>query len=408
MAGGWLVLVESNTTGSGRQFCEAAREIGLRPVVLVADPDRYPYLRETGIEYRVTDTRDPEAVLDVCRQLPGPPIAGVTSSSEYFIATAAGIAARLELQAPAAAAIAACRDKARQRELLAGAHVAVPDHVAVTTAGQAVAAARELGPPVVVKPASGSGSVGVRLCATLAEVADAAAGVLMAGVNERGMCVAARALVEQYVSGDEYSVETFGGQVIGVTRKHLGPAPFFVEIGHDFPAPLPQTRRRALADATGSALAALGLGWGAAHTELRWGPDGPAVIEVNPRLAGGMIPALVCEATGIDLVGCCVALAAGHPVPLTGTRTGGAAIRFVVAERSGRVAAIAGADRAARMPGIKAVTLAVAEGDEVPAVSNSFQDRLGYVLAGGADVTEAVDRAEAALATVSVRIDARA
>ena len=405
MATGWLVLVESNTTGSGRQFCEVAREFGLQPVMLVADPDRYPYLREAGIEHRVVDTTDQEAVLDACRRLPVLPIAGVTSSSEYFIAIAAATAAWLGLEAPEATAIVACRDKVRQRELLAGAMVAVPDFVAVTSVAQATAAARELDLPVVVKPTSGSGSVGVRLCRTTGEVTEAAGEVLAATANERGLPVAAGALVERYVFGAEYSVETFCGHVVGVTRKHLGPAPHFVEIGHDFPAPLPEPRQRALVETTLSALAALGLGWGAAHTELRWGPDGPVVIEVNPRLAGGMIPALVREATGIDLVACCVALAAGLPVPLTETRAGAAAIRFVVAKRAGTVVAVLGADRAARMPGIKAVELSVAAGDEVAALSHSFRDRLGYLIAGGVDVSEAASRARAATARMAVRID---
>jgi len=36
----WLILLESNTTGSGRLFCAAARRLGLRPVVFTHDPGR--------------------------------------------------------------------------------------------------------------------------------------------------------------------------------------------------------------------------------------------------------------------------------------------------------------------------------------------------------------------------------
>ena len=50
MADEWLVLLESNTTGSGRLFCSAARELGLRPVVLSRDPGRYPYVESDGID----------------------------------------------------------------------------------------------------------------------------------------------------------------------------------------------------------------------------------------------------------------------------------------------------------------------------------------------------------------------
>ena len=55
-----LVLVESNTTGSGRLFCAAARRLGLRPVVLARDPGRYPYLIEDRVESRVEELVDAE------------------------------------------------------------------------------------------------------------------------------------------------------------------------------------------------------------------------------------------------------------------------------------------------------------------------------------------------------------
>jgi biotin carboxylase len=402
---GWLALVESNTTGSGRRFAAAALARGLRPVVLTADPSRYPYVLDDKIDHIVVDTSDRDAVLDACARLPGAAVGGVTSSSEYYIVTAAMAAAAHGLPAPDPGAVARCRDKDRQRRLLAAAGIAVPAFRTVTTTEQADSAARGFGLPVVVKPTTGSGSVGVRLCTTLAEVRDAATGLLTAEVNERGMPVPALALVERYVTGTEYSVETFGSHAVGLTRKHLGPPPYFVETGHDYPAELSACDRQALVDMTRSALAALGLGWGAAHTELRLGSSGPVVIEVNPRLAGGMIPALVLEATGIDLVDCCVALAAGHPVPLSQVRTGGAAIRFVVAGRTGRITAVRGLGEAALMPGIRAVELTAREGDRVAAITNSFQDRLGYLLAGGADVVDAVNRVRAAASLVSVHID---
>ena len=51
-----FVLVESNTTGTGRDFAEAARRHGLRPVLLASSPARYPYAAELGLETRAVDT----------------------------------------------------------------------------------------------------------------------------------------------------------------------------------------------------------------------------------------------------------------------------------------------------------------------------------------------------------------
>ncbi|MBV9823614.1 MAG: ATP-grasp domain-containing protein [Actinobacteria bacterium] len=400
MTGGWLVLLESNTTGSGRRFCAAARRFGLRPVVFARDPDRYPYLAEDRIEVRRLDTGDRQAVHGAVTELPGG-VAGVTSSSEYFVAAAAELAAELDRPHPDPGAVAACRDKGIQRRLLHDGGLAGPAFAVATDPGQAADRARELGMPVVLKPASGSGSVGVRLCSGADEVTEAAEAVL-AGLA--GIPAQRAVLVEQYLDGPEFSVETFGTRVVGITAKHVGAAPYFVETGHDFPAALPAATGAALAEAAVRAVVAVGLGWGPAHVELRLTAAGPAVVEVNPRLAGGMIPDLVRAATGVDLVAATVAAVAGLPVELEPDRDAGAAIRFLVAQRSGRLAGVAGLDRAAACP---QVTDAVFTGraGRLLTIEHSFRDRLGYLIATGRDGRDAGSAADRALAFVRLLID---
>ncbi|MEU9703558.1 ATP-grasp domain-containing protein [Streptomyces sp. NPDC047981] len=395
MTPAWFALVESNTTGSGRQFCRAARDRGLRPVVLANRPERYPYLAADRVEHRVLDTGAPEAVLAACRELAADGgLAGVTSSSEYFIAPAARTARHLGLAAPDPAALARCRDKARQRETLAAAGVPVPAYRTVTERTEATLAAAELGFPVVVKPTTGSGSVGVRLCAGPAEVREAAGPLLDAPMDERGRAMPAVALVEEYVEGLEFSVETFDDTVVGVVAKHLGRPPHFVETGHDFPAPsVPPD----LAETALRAVKALGLGWGPAHTELRYGADGPVVIEVNPRLAGGMIPALVGRAAGVDLVAATVARAVGDTPSPRPERRCHASIRFALADRAGTVTAVGGLAEARRLPGVEFAEITVAPGTALE-ITHSFRDRFGYAVATGPDATTAAARAERAAA----------
>jgi len=397
-----FALVESNTTGSGRQFCAAARAMGLHPVVLTAAPERYPYLDADGIDRQVLDTGDVAAVLAACRQLADSAgLAGVTSSSEYFIATAAAVAAKLDLPAPDPVALTHCRHKDRQRATLSAAGVAVPAWRAVTGPDDAVRAATDLGFPVVVKPTTGSGSVGVRLCAGGDDVAAHTAALLAAPGNERGDAMPAVVLVERYVDGAEFSVETFGGAVVAVVGKHLGAAPYFVETGHDFPAPVTPDLRAALAATTTRALAALGLGWGAAHTELRLGPGGPVVIEVNPRLAGGMIPTLIRLGTGIDLVAAVVAGACGARPAVDAARSGHTAIRFALAGVAGTVAAIHGTQEARTGDGVALVETTVAAGSRIT-VTHSFRDRFGYAIATGDDAATAAVRAERAAACLRI------
>ncbi|MEV0276924.1 ATP-grasp domain-containing protein [Streptomyces sp. NPDC050610] len=402
----WFAFLESNTTGTGRQFCAAAAARGMRPVLLARDPDRYPYAAEDRVETLVLDTGDFDAVREACERLAsGAGLAGVASSSEYFVAPAARVAAKLGLPAADGDAIARCRRKDAQRDLLAAAGVPSPDHRCVGEIAEALDAAREIGYPVVLKPVSGSGSVGVKLCRDEEETRQWADRLLSRTGDERGTPVPRRLLVEAAVDGPEFSVETFGTDVVTVVGKHIGPEPYFVETGHDVPAAVPEGVRAALADTAVRALAALGLGWGAAHTELRWSASGPVVIEVNPRLAGGMIPAAVKAATGTDLVDAVVARASDGSLPAPGSAAGHAAVRFLMAPGAGRVTAVGGLDEAAAGPGVVLAHATTAAGKTV-GITHSFLDRLGYAVATGRDAEEAARRAGAAVR--QIRIEMRA
>ncbi|MER6458776.1 ATP-grasp domain-containing protein, partial [Streptomyces sp900105245] len=329
-----LLFVESNTTGTGRQFAQRARALGAEPVLLSADPGRYPYAAEDELRTVVVDTADGDALWAAVQRLAaGQRIAGVLSSSEYYVATAADLAARLGLPGPSADAVRACRDKSVQRRTLAEAGVPVPWFSVAGEVAEAVAAAQWRGGPVVVKPVQGSGSLGVRLCRDTGEVAAHARGLLAATVNERGLSTPARVLVEQYLTGPEFSVEVFGEHAVVTVAKHVGAPPAFVETGHDVPAVPAAADAAALVDSAVHAVKALGLGWGAAHVELRLDAGVARVIEVNPRLAGGMIPELVRRARGVDLVGAQVRAGLGLPVDLTDAAgaAGAASIRFLTA-----------------------------------------------------------------------------
>ncbi|HVG44231.1 MAG TPA: hypothetical protein VM890_05850, partial [Longimicrobium sp.] len=124
-----LLFVESNTSGTGRLFVLAARELGLHPVLVTARPEKYAFLSGEGApEVVAVPAIDEDALhrLVADRFGGGAGVAGITSSSEYFVATAAALAARFGLPGPHAAAARAARDKSVPRRVLAAAGVLVP------------------------------------------------------------------------------------------------------------------------------------------------------------------------------------------------------------------------------------------------------------------------------------------
>lgn len=389
-----VVFVESNTSGTGRLFARAARSLGYRQVLVTARPGAYAYLDEPGApEVVVVPRADEETVAEAIEQRfgGGAGVAGITSSSEYFVAAAASLAARFGLPGPDAGAVRAARDKSHQRRVLAAGGVCVPAFRVAATAPEAVWAAREIGTPVVVKPVGGSGSAGVRACATSAEVGRHAATLVSRAIASGGD---RRLLVEALVHGPEFSVEVFSGRVIGITRKHLGTPPHFVEAGHDFPAAVHGATAEALASAAIRGTELLGLGWGPLHWELRVDGEGRAVpMEVNPRLAGGFIPELVRHARGIDLVRETVRLVTGGEPDVDPTVDRHASIRFLFSPAAGRLDAVEGVDQARSIDGVAEVALYRSAGD-VLAIEGDFRDRIGHVIAVADAAEEAAFAAE--------------
>jgi cysteine synthase A len=401
-----LLFVESNTTGTGMLALRTAARLGATPVLLTNDPARYAAHGEPPCRVVVCDTND-ESELAQCAEaeLASAPLAGVTTTSDFYLAAVARLAAGMGVRANTPQTITACKDKVSTRQALTSHGLLQPRFRAVTRPGQVASAARDAGLPCVVKPVDGSGSENVLLCATSAEAEQHAALILAAERNVRGQASPGVALVEEYIDGPEYSVETFwtGGAnaCVGVTAKHLGKHPGFVESGHDFPAVLPAPVTRQLQGAALEALDAVGYSWGAAHVEIRLAERGPVVVEINARLAGGMIPELIRLATGVDLLEQQLRAAIGLPVILEPTRSRHASIRFLLAPADGTLRDVTGVETAARVPGVERTVLTCEPGRTVRVACDAY-DRLGYVVAVGDSPSQVQGALDEALAQIKI------
>jgi biotin carboxylase len=401
-----FLFVESNTTGTGKIFLHRAAELGFRPWFLTRDPNRYSFLSiptgsiEQICDIRIIDTQNWEQLLTFCQEVnERHPLAGIFSSSEYFIATAARLANQLGLPGANHDAVAAARLKSRQRTLLDATHSTLnPRYRIASTVQLAVRHASDIGLPVIVKPTDGSGSVGVRRAASLEEVRVQAESLLVEhGGNHTEI------LIEQEILGPEYSVEIFNEHIVGITEKHLGPEPYFVEVGHDFPANPGLAGTQTLSEAALHAVRALGLIWGPIHVELRLSDEGPKIIEVNPRLAGDFIPELVRYATGVDLITSIIQLASGQRPVLSASTSGYAAIRFFLPEYSGCLVGINGLEQLRALVTLVDLQTYRNVGDKV-ILHGDFKDRIGHVIITATTREPSYTEFEQAMRQVRVRM----
>jgi cysteine synthase A len=383
-----FVFVESNTTGSGMQALAAARRLGFLPVLATNDPSRYRGLAEADCHVVRCDTDHPAALYAaVTAARPAERVGGVSTTSEFYVVAAAALARRLGLPAERRRVLAGCRDKSTLRRKLARAGVRQPRFEVAADPAAAVAAAERIGLPCVVKPVDDSGSTRVLLCTDPAQVAGHATEILGRTRNVRGQPVARLVLVEEYLSGPELSVEMFGldGEqvLLGVVEKSVVGRPNFVEWRHILPADLAPAAGREVVGLVRRALAAVGMRHGPSHTEVKLGAAGAAIVEINPRLAGGMIPELIRLTTGVDPLESQLRAAAGMAPLLPTGADGYAGIQFLLPPGPGVLEWVAGQPAATAVEGVEQVVLTAVPGRRLTAPRDAY-DRIGYVIARGA------------------------
>jgi hypothetical protein len=225
-------------------------------------------------------------------------------------------------QANEAAALMRCFIKPVMRDCLApleSREGTVPlDYFAIRTRGDldAVLAGLRIGAesPWILKPAVGTSSELVsRRLESRAMVRDALDAAL-ASKREwigptmfQGQEWSGAFVLEQYVDGREYSVEGIAGDqpmIVGICEKRGLEIVAGVRSEGANTSPIrDRGRARRIKEFVKQAIGLLGLRASAFHVELRWDErvDDPRILEVNPRLPGGLLCKVHRARTGVDL-----------------------------------------------------------------------------------------------------------
>lgn len=390
---GHLLVIESWVGSMSRLLPRAIREGGHEFTFITRDLHHYlraasadgPHPLLAARNIITADTNDMGVLLPHLERLHAVlGFDGVVSSCDYYLPAVARTAERLGLPGPAVEAVdAACR-KDLTRRVLAEAAVPGPRFAVCGDVAHALTAAREIGYPLVVKPVDLCAGMLVREVRDERELEVACGALVDFPVNARGQDRAPDFLLEELLTGPEVSVETvsFDGatHVVGVTDKSVGGSPAFIETGHMFPAGIESALEREAADTAVAAIKGLGLDHVVCHTEIKLTPEGPTVVEVNPRPAGNRITELVRHVTGVDLAAACVDVALGRTPDLAPRSTGvrSAAIAFLLPQATGVLTGIEGADSVREQPGVLEFTL-VEPGRTVRAATSN-NEYLGHIM----------------------------
>ncbi|AKJ14884.1 hypothetical protein ABB07_33960 [Streptomyces incarnatus] len=384
----------------------AAQERGLTFHLLTADRSEYAFELDRcapgALVVHDTDTSDAARVVKELRAIDG--LAGLISTTDVCSLVAPRVAAELGLPAQPAEAVRLVRDKAALRRHL---HDAGLSRAAQRTVDpfdtDAEDLASTLSYPVILKDVSGTGSQGVWLAhgpQDVPAVLDAARAASLRG----GVLTA-----EPYFSGPLYSAETlsWGGEtrLLGVTSRLMSPLPYFREEAEAFPISFPAVQADELATLVASALDGIGYS-GFSHTEFILTDDGFEIVEINPRLGGGMVGGLINGAYDMNLCHAFIDMALGQrpallDAPLTPLR--GMSEVHLIADRTGVFDGFDGEELLAGHPGSPRLFPSRSRGQTVDCTTD-WRGSVGSVVAHGPNAELALYNAAAAARLVRPRI----
>ncbi|MCB9980951.1 MAG: ATP-grasp domain-containing protein [Rhodospirillales bacterium] len=397
-----VIFIESNTSGSGEDFFKIVRLKGLRAILLTTNKELYPWA-EKYAQIVECNTNALDALETQIKTLAEEHnIKGIGTSSDYYIRTAAQMAFVFNLSGPDAQSIENTQDKSKMRKILKDAGLTTPTIATITFKDDIEKKVAGMSFPVVAKPVTGTGSEKVRLCANLAELDTCINRILSVTHNSRGQELPPYALVEEYIEGQEYSVELLCNPepcVITVIKKHMGPEPNFLEIGHDVPAPISKSEWQSCEQEAIKAAKAMQLTFGCLHVELKLGKTGPVIIEINTRLAGGMLPDLIKRVYDIDLIKAQInaILDKKSDIPTKIEPKTYACIRFLVPPHNGKLSELKGFETLEEDIDHFIYDLRFKQFHEL---KGDFTDRIGALIVSDPDQARCIEKANTAVASI--------
>lgn len=400
-----IVALEWLTFGLDR-LTDAARRRGITVQLLTRDPLVYRHaLRGPGTDGLIVTDIDTFDVSQVRQHLASvDDLQGLVNTTDTWSLTALELWAEFGLPGQNPAGVRLARDKARLRDRLYDEGLSRgASHAFDPVEATAAELVTRISFPAVIKDRAGTGSQNVWLVRSQSELEEAL-------TTARSARLRSGLTSEPYFVGPLYSVEslTWEGEtrVLGVSSRITSPLPHFREEGVSFPVLFPPAKAADLRTWISRVLDAVSYTSGFAHTEFIMTDDGFEVVEINPRLGGGLIGETMCEALDINVYDAFLDLALGKrpalmDLPLDPVQ--GAAQVLLYAPRPGTFEEHGGTEFYSAHPGAPQLYPVRERGDRITTTTDQ-RGNTSIVLATGETAEIAMMNALSAAGKTQVRI----
>lgn len=285
-----------------------AKEQGYFTIVADYDP------KAPGFEYAdvvsTISTIDKEAVLQLAQE---EKVDGLLTTSDYPVRVVSYVGEKLGLPAMTQRVAQVCTNKYEQRLVFKECGVNTPFFMKCNVESDLSSLTAF---PYIVKPVDSSASRGVEKVSNAIQLNEA---VVAACEQSRS----GNAIVESFIGGKEFSVETLtqGGvtHIIQITEKLTRGEEqgYFVEDTHIEPARINEEEEKAIRSEVLKATNAVGVDNCPTHTEIKLWEGKPYIIEMACRLGGDYITSdLVPLSTGISMLKNLIKLSVGEKIDI--------------------------------------------------------------------------------------------
>lgn len=267
-----------------------------------------------------------EKILEKCKEIK--PCAVCSIASDLAVTTVNYVAHNLGLVSNNPKYSKICTNKYKMRQALEKGNINVPKYLK-TGKNLQLSKIAEFNYPLIVKPTDRSGSRGVTLINDSKEIKAAIDNAISYSYEKK-------AIIEEYIDGDEYSCEciSYKGKhhLLAITKKYTTGAPHFIETAHIEPSGLNDEMIKTVEEEIFKALDVLHIEYGASHSEFKINNKGQIkIIEIGARMGGDCIGSdLVQISTGHDFVQYVLDVSLGKELKLKETKDNNIAfIKFI-------------------------------------------------------------------------------
>lgn len=271
-----------------------AKQMGVYTLVADFDPNAPGFI--FADEKAIVSTIDIDSILELSKEKK---IDGILTTSDYPVNTVAKVCRELGLKGMSVEVAKLCTDKFLQRDFFKAHGIKTPHFYLIKELFELNSITHF---PSIIKPVDSSASRGVKKVNNEDELRgqyDVAR-----KFSKKGMVI-----VEDYISGREFSVETYtqagSTTVVAITEKlTIGEEKgFFVENTHIVPARITTEEHSLIVNEVLKAVDVMKLDNCPTHTEVKLNESGVYIIEIACRLGGDYITSdLVPLSSGVDML----------------------------------------------------------------------------------------------------------